>query len=366
MPGKRACPLALSTALLLTAQFIFPAMSFGSTPTIGSFNASPTTITMGRSTTLSWTTSHATSLSITGIGSVTGTSLSISPTTTTTYTLTASNASGYVTRTVTITVNANTGGTITRPSQATNAGFTTLSFDDEFTTLNLAPGANDPGYVWHKGIWYQSTLPDASLITNPAGVLDLAWNRKMATRVHHPALPQITTISHDGKATAKTFRYGYFEARMKWDVAVGMWPAFWLNPIHEVLGGGGLHGEIDIFEGQGSDPNLYYGTLHNWSGSSQTAPQRPNPNYANLPGVDFSQWHKYGLLWTPGQIRWYFDDRLIETAPTFSNMDNEDYYLLLSLNFGNNWNEGNLSGVTINSGHLQFDWVRVWQQTLSH
>ncbi len=71
------------------------------------FTASPTTITAGSSSTLSWTTSGATSVSIDqGIGVVTGTSVIVSPTATTTYTLTATNSVGSVTKSVTVTVNS--------------------------------------------------------------------------------------------------------------------------------------------------------------------------------------------------------------------------------------------------------------------
>src|SRR5271165_1148838 len=76
-------------------------------PTIGSFSASPTSITSGSSSTLSWTTSGATSIAITP-GTFTSSSLSgstsLSPTATTTYTLTATNAAGSTTSTLTVTV----------------------------------------------------------------------------------------------------------------------------------------------------------------------------------------------------------------------------------------------------------------------
>jgi len=77
-------------------------------PAISSFTASPTSITSGSSSTLSWSVSGSSPiLSINqGVGTVTGTSRSVSPTTTTTYTLTASNSAGTVTSTVTVTVNA--------------------------------------------------------------------------------------------------------------------------------------------------------------------------------------------------------------------------------------------------------------------
>ncbi len=75
-------------------------------PTINSFAANPTTITIGNSSTLSWNVTGATTLSIDqGIGTVTGTSISVSPNSTRTYTLTASNIAGTTQASTTITVN---------------------------------------------------------------------------------------------------------------------------------------------------------------------------------------------------------------------------------------------------------------------
>ncbi len=72
--------------------------------------ASPTSITSGAASTLTWSSTNATSVSINqGIGTVaTSGTRSVSPTATTTYTLTATNSSGSVTATATVTVNTTT------------------------------------------------------------------------------------------------------------------------------------------------------------------------------------------------------------------------------------------------------------------
>src|SRR4029079_17188601 len=75
-----------------------------------------------------------------------------------------------------------------------------------------------------------------------------------------------------------TFQQGYFEARMKWTGGHGAWPAFWLysyrhatNPawpsVNPYCSQNGLPttlcyaAELDVFEGQGSEPTSYYGTI---------------------------------------------------------------------------------------------------------
>lgn len=92
--------------LAVSANQTFTTSASVGVPVISSFAASPTSITSGQSSTLSWNVTGATSLSINqSIGTVTGTSRSVSPTVTTTYTLTATNAQGSVNSSVTVTIN---------------------------------------------------------------------------------------------------------------------------------------------------------------------------------------------------------------------------------------------------------------------
>ena len=78
----------------------------GSPAPTATFSASPTSITAGQSSTLTWTSSNATTVSIdNGVGSqaVNG-SVSVSPASATTYTLTATGPGGTITKTATVTV----------------------------------------------------------------------------------------------------------------------------------------------------------------------------------------------------------------------------------------------------------------------
>jgi hypothetical protein len=80
----------------------------GAVPIINSLSAIPLTITVGESSTLSWSVTDATSVTIdNGVGTValSGTT-TVSPTTTTTYILTATNTAGSVTATTTVTVSS--------------------------------------------------------------------------------------------------------------------------------------------------------------------------------------------------------------------------------------------------------------------
>lgn len=71
-------------------------------PSISSFTASKTSVESGQPVTLSWVTADATSCSISGVGTVTGTSVQVYPAATTTYNLTALGVGPSATATVSV------------------------------------------------------------------------------------------------------------------------------------------------------------------------------------------------------------------------------------------------------------------------
>ncbi len=113
--------LILPLTLLLTSCISWP--FGGGAPTVNSFTASPTTISAGSSSVLSWSVSNASALIIDqGIGSVSAAGTStVTPSTTTTYTLTAVNASGTTSSMVTVTVESGSSTTTTTTSPTTPA-----------------------------------------------------------------------------------------------------------------------------------------------------------------------------------------------------------------------------------------------------
>ena len=114
-------------------------------PPTAKLTAAPTTITVGNSATLTWSTTNATSVSIdNGIGTVAASgSTTVSPTTTTTYTLTATGSSGTVTATATVTVQElmPTAKLSASPSSITAGETSTLTW----TTTNATTVSIDQG-----------------------------------------------------------------------------------------------------------------------------------------------------------------------------------------------------------------------------
>ena len=128
-------------------------------PIINSFSASPSTITLGESSTLSWSVTDATSVTIDHtIGSValTGTT-AVNPTTTTTYTLTATNTAGSVTAGTTVTVSsAVTGVALDQPTMTLTAGGATGTL---VATVAPADATN-------KSVTWSSSAPAVATVVN--------------------------------------------------------------------------------------------------------------------------------------------------------------------------------------------------------
>lgn len=109
VPGPRSLDIRTSGGTSAPRDFMVTANA-APPPSIGSFTATPDTITSGAVSTLAWTgIANATSCAVDqGVGTVScvGGSRSVSPTATATYTLTAIGDGGSVTATTTVTVNA--------------------------------------------------------------------------------------------------------------------------------------------------------------------------------------------------------------------------------------------------------------------
>ena len=119
-----------------------------SVPSVTSLTASPTTITAGASTTLSWTTTGATGITIApgnySSPSADG-SMTVNPTATTTYTITATNSTGTTTKTVVVTVAQPSQPTISSftasPSSISVGAISTLSWSTSgASTITITPG----------------------------------------------------------------------------------------------------------------------------------------------------------------------------------------------------------------------------------
>lgn len=254
-------------------------------------------------------------------------------------------------------VNAGTGACEDEaPPPIAGQGYT-MTFRDEFETLG--------SLAWGESNWYSENSTSQVFVNN--GVLNLVSRR--ADRY-----PDVTV---SGQATPISFQQGYFEARMRWTRGNGAWPGFWLlgarhlnNPawpkINPYCADNGLpaalcwSAELDVFEGQGSEPTTFYGTVHRNSAGIYGVEDSQNENNAHDVGIDLTAgFHTYGMLWTPTEIRWYLDGQFIHSAAVYDST-NQPMYLLLSMYIGG-WT-ADTDATTPDELKAEFDWVRVWQK----
>ena len=158
--------------------------------------------------------------------------------------------------------------------------------------------------------------------------------------------------------------YGRFEARMQLPWGQGLWPAFWLlgvpdvvNDVEEVW----PHiGEIDIMENRGQEPTLISGTVH-------------GPDYFGANGVGKSYtlendrfdtgFHIFGIEWGPEYINFYVDNVLYnQITPADVSGEwvfNNDFYIIINLAVGGNY-VGAPNQATVFPQEMLIDYVRVY------
>jgi beta-glucanase (GH16 family) len=247
----------------------------------------------------------------------------------------------------------------TPPAQA--SGYT-LVFDDEFTTLNINSLADPNGnYTWfNPGIWYKTPAsPYANYSIINGTDVNLVW-----TRGQSPPETTISTCSPNGTSHCQTWQYGYFEASMRFDIVSGAWPAFWmLSKNNYTISPGTEYGEFDIMEYNYPDMPLsgaYEATVHDWNHPGGSIECNTGVVTSSL--INASTYNTYGMLWTPGVLKFYFNNVLKATCSIDSVIDTSpQYFLMLGSQEGYDWSYGSLTNVTATSIATDVDWVHVFQ-----
>jgi beta-glucanase (GH16 family) len=238
--------------------------------------------------------------------------------------------------------------TVSPPAQA--AGYK-LVFKDDFDSLSLNRSQQAPfdNSTWFQGFpWDLGSNPGTFDIT--ASVLTINSKAGGGT--------QLNSISRDNKF-GRAWTYGYFEARLKWNIIDGNFPAFWLFSSEHAVGGDYENGiqhwcEIDIFEGQGLDPHTFYGTIHDWVNFNNN--QNGNNQYP-VPG-DMNEFHTYGVLWTSSLVTWYYDDKPVMSAPVPEICTRQKLEMIIGSQRGGWSNSPNTTG----DMKTVVDWVHVFQK----
>ena len=176
-----------------------------------------------------------------------------------------------------------------------------------------------------------------------------------------------------GKITGQNktdFTYGKIVTRAKVPEGQGLWPAIWMMPqVQEYYGEWPKCGEIDIMEVLGNNVKTAYGTLHFGEphGEIQGTWNLTDSTYAD-------SFHEYSVEWEPGEIRWYIDGNLYNTANDwFTAVQGEDekpypapfdqpFFVQMNLAVGGTWPGDPDETTDFDKAEFEIDYVRVYQK----
>ena len=249
-------------------------------------------------------------------------------------------------------------------------------------TSNLDGVLKDRLLVWHD------EFDDATLDTtkwryathNSGGSEQQAYTMNRTENVRLENSNLILEAKKDGYVSGYTwssgridtsglagFKYGRLEAKLKYDVVSGAFPAFWTigtcayyptgENIHGVQKSKGTqwaqNGEIDMFEGRGTNGEIVQGGWYNQDdgkGNLQMIFGSKN--------IDASQYHVYAVEWTETTMIAYIDG--VETGrKNISDITSwqRPQYIILNMAVGST---GGYPADDCTSMKMEVDWVRVY------
>jgi beta-glucanase (GH16 family) len=170
-----------------------------------------------------------------------------------------------------------------------------------------------------------STMRLRSVYTGLLDTSDYTVPRYMEKKPEHSPIHYKSGAITAWKSGTSDFLYGYFEIRCKLPVNRGAFPAFWLwneTPINSVTN----YREIDIFEycwgitnktGNFGTPRYYEGQIYYYNGAKPADPSQYRygnfGHYVPTNVPDLTGWHTFGVEWSPRNVRWYFDNKLVNS-----------------------------------------------------
>jgi len=227
-------------------------------------------------------------------------------------------------------------------------------FSDDFDGEKLDPGK------WMVPPWYG--FPQAAALDGQ-GHLAITCDFK----------PGTNTLCSTSVWSVPTFRYGYFEAKVKFTRNSGWWSAFWLyglSNVNPTLCGS----EIDIFEDyytrsakpEGPHLPILDHNLHVFTGKTLKS-----WNYrSELPGT-LDDWYRIGCKWTPFEITYYVNGKQMSSRANHSPYESVTFdglnhaavaaplHVLLSGCINGGWGHCDTRGFKFPEQYL-IDSVRVW------
>lgn len=152
-------------------------------------------------------------------------------------------------------------------------------------------------------------------------------------------------------STKKSFKYGFFEARMKISAATGVNNSFWMRQNQKT---DSLHAfEIDIAEAH--YPGWFQTNIHDWGTLTNSKHTQSGVHYQGDTPTLSDGFHIYAVEWNRENFIFYFDGKVIRTLP------NDFCFSPAHIVLGTailQW-AGNVTDA-IDKTSMTVDYVRVW------
>ncbi|ROR55237.1 glycosyl hydrolase family 16 [Luteococcus japonicus] len=235
------------------------------------------------------------------------------------------------------------------------AGFDTLSFSTDFDDLTQVDltGRGTKGKSWFVDRPFSPKLAADDLSVHDS-VLTLDQSDNEGPNL---AISSVSSLTGEGQ----TFRYGWFEARIRFNPANAPrstgWPSFWMMSADHFKGTrNDLWGEIDIVELHHEPREAFKSGFSGsiWTHTGAQVNTRINRHHSKHVDTDWSAWHTYSCVWTPGEVVWFMDGREVLRHSYAANsqasraLDGDTGGQALVLGTGRD-------------NPMEVDWVRVWQ-----
>jgi beta-glucanase (GH16 family) len=165
-----------------------------------------------------------------------------------------------------------------------------------------------------------------------------------------------------------SFQYGRIEASIMLPESQGMWPAFWLLGNNIATSSWPACGEADVMEhiDGGNPPINGSGPGYDWVQSSVHGANMNGGTPYTVSGFSAAGWHKYGMIWTKGQVQFYVDNpsNIYETfTPNTQTgtwpFDQGPQFVILNLAVGGTW-PGYPNSTTVTPSTMLVDYVRIY------
>lgn len=159
-----------------------------------------------------------------------------------------------------------------------------------------------------------------------------------------------------GIITRSTFRYGYYEARLKIDAGSGWHSSFWMQRYNgkDTLGEKATL-EMDVIENQSNNLKSYGVNTHRWAVSHIAA------GHKDIETPDLSKdFHIFGCEYAPDVVRYYFDGKLVQTVDWHGQPQGDVNIWLTSIAEAMGPNH-NVDDAAL-PGKMLIDWVRFYSK----